>query len=44
MYYEYNSNPYQLLRADTEGNGSQARNKYKKMWKAINYSWPFLRR
>ena len=25
MYYQYNSNPYQPLTADTEGNGSQAR-------------------
>ena len=42
MYYQYNSNPYQPLRADTEGNGSQARNKRKQIRKAIKYSRPFL--
>ena len=42
MYYQYNSNPYQQLRADTEGNGSQACNKHKQIRKVINYSQPFL--
>ena len=43
MYYQYNSNPYQSLRADTERNGSQARNERKQIWKAINYNRPFLK-
>ena len=42
MYSQYNSNPYQPLRADTEGNGSQASNKRKQIQKVINYSRPFL--
>ena len=43
MYSQYNSDPYQPLRADTEGNVSQARNKRKQIQKVINYSRPFLK-
>ena len=35
MYSQYNSNPYQPLKADTEGNGSQARNKRKQIRKRL---------
>ena len=44
VYSQYSSNPYQPLRADTEGNGSQARksNNRKQIRKVINYSRPFL--
>ena len=42
VYYQYNSNPYEPLRADTEGNSSQAHNKHQQIQKAINYSRPFL--
>ena len=43
VYSQYSSNPYQPLRADTEGNVSQARkgNNRKQIEKAINYSRPF---
>ena len=43
IYYQYNTNPYQPLRADTEGNGSQARNKYKQILKMINFNQLQLR-
>ena len=44
MYSQHISNPYQPLRADTEGNGSQARkgNIHTQIRKVINYSRPFL--
>ena len=46
VYSQYISNSYQPLKADTEGNGSQAckGNKRKQIRKAINDSRPFLGR